>query len=689
MNKFQKSGLPVLAMTLVLSACQVPVPIYINTNGGSKVAADSLNPTSKGEGSKLNPVSKGDRAVLGQLLSVFKTDDSNPTPKPVGGGQFTLLNVDSKEIFETRTDNEGVFVFEEKIPDGRYKARAKADVQGQMLNQHVGEMKIEGGKPSGDNVFVIGTGALRGQVQLQGQQDLTGVNVQILNSNIPPAKTDSQGRFTFYNIPQGLDDGDEKELQIGKEGFQPALLKVKQVKAGRETVIAEKVTLVPLGTGQSAQTATPQTVNVTTTVQNNPNIVTTISPTINVTPNINVSPNQSQTSQSNSGGNNTTATTNNSSSNNTVTTNTGGTTVNQTVVVGPTALPGSSSSPGASPTVQPSPTPGGGATPTPTPTADSSATPSPGATATPTPNPTVTATPSPTPTVTATPTPAPTATPTPSPTVAPTPVPLTGKMVFNAGESAYLMNADGSNKTTFISSNGFSPSWSFDGNKIIYVNGASTLRIVDRNASTLSSVDTNMSSNGIDNPVLSPDGTKVAYFITNQSGGYRIYTQPINTTTASGISAGVDEADPIWINDGTKLILSSKSGNAGNYDIFSHRISDGQRINLTNHSSYDRYPALSPDGTKIAFVSYRDGNSEIYKMNADGSNVVRLTNHAATDSEPTWSPDGTRIAFTSDRDKSEGYQEIFVMNADGSSPVRITNDTTSQVYGKRAVGWSY
>src|SRR5262249_3205389 len=84
----------------------------------------------------------------------------------------------------------------------------------------------------------------------------------------------------------------------------------------------------------------------------------------------------------------------------------------------------------------------------------------------------------------------------------------------------------------------------------------------------------------------------------------------------------------------------------------------------------DAEPAFSPDGTKIAFNSYRDGNYEIYVMNSDGTNQTRLTSDAAKDWYPTWSSDGTKIYFDSQR---TGHDEIFQMNADGSNVIQITN----------------
>lgn len=82
-----------------------------------------------------------------------------------------------------------------------------------------------------------------------------------------------------------------------------------------------------------------------------------------------------------------------------------------------------------------------------------------------------------------------------------------------------------------------------------------------------------------------------------------------------------------------------------------------QAINLTDHPADDRFGKWSPDGSKMAFTTYRDGNEEIYVVDADESNVVNLTNHPAGDSVAGWSPDGTRIAFSSDCD---GDREVYV-----------------------------
>jgi TolB protein len=57
-------------------------------------------------------------------------------------------------------------------------------------------------------------------------------------------------------------------------------------------------------------------------------------------------------------------------------------------------------------------------------------------------------------------------------------------------------------------------------------------------------------------------------------------------------------------------------------------------------------PAISPDGSRIAFLSDRDGATDIYIIAADGSGEARLTSTPETESQPAWSADGKEIRFT-------------------------------------------
>ena len=97
---------------------------------------------------------------------------------------------------------------------------------------------------------------------------------------------------------------------------------------------------------------------------------------------------------------------------------------------------------------------------------------------------------------------------------------------------------------------------------------------------------------------------------------------------------------------------------------------DGGNVRQLTDSGEDSNPAWSPDGTRIAFQSYRDGDWDIYVMGTDGGNVQQLTDDPYRDREPAWSPDGTRIAFS--RTSGTFDWDIYVMDADGGNVQRLT-----------------
>ena len=68
---------------------------------------------------------------------------------------------------------------------------------------------------------------------------------------------------------------------------------------------------------------------------------------------------------------------------------------------------------------------------------------------------------------------------------------------------------------------------------------------------------------------------------------------------------------------------------------------------LPNGPANEYNPSVSPDGTKIAFVSDRDGVPQLYLMNSSGNNPQRLTTSGCVDQVPTWSPDGRSLYWES------------------------------------------
>ncbi|HEY6928381.1 MAG TPA: Tol-Pal system beta propeller repeat protein TolB [Thermoanaerobaculia bacterium] len=80
-------------------------------------------------------------------------------------------------------------------------------------------------------------------------------------------------------------------------------------------------------------------------------------------------------------------------------------------------------------------------------------------------------------------------------------------------------------------------------------------------------------------------------------------------------------------------------------------------------------PALSPDGTLIAFAGSAKGNVDVYTVSANGGGLKRLTTTHALEASPDWSPTGRQIAYTSDQ---TGTPQIWEMDAEGTGPRRLT-----------------
>ena len=107
-------------------------------------------------------------------------------------------------------------------------------------------------------------------------------------------------------------------------------------------------------------------------------------------------------------------------------------------------------------------------------------------------------------------------------------------------------------------------------------------------------------------------------------------------------------------------------------------INGENRQRLTFNDTADYNPALSPDGTKVAYVSFirwHNPNDEIFVVDINTKSNERLTTNTATDSNPTFSPDGSKIAFESNRTGINS--EIYIMDADGNNQKQLTQTETN------------
>jgi len=192
----------------------------------------------------------------------------------------------------------------------------------------------------------------------------------------------------------------------------------------------------------------------------------------------------------------------------------------------------------------------------------------------------------------------------------------------------FTMNPDGSGRKQVTHDGGFdaAPSWSPEGNRIVY---ASDLSDPDRPACEV-------------NAKCSRD-----LFVINADGSGQV-----QLTSDTG-----NDWQPDWSPDGLSIVFIKDNGDLfdGNVYVMS---ADGTNVMaLTDTADGESQPKWSPDGTRIAFVRGHGEAFSLYVMDADGSNERLLASglDGSHSVEPdlfqdfSWSPDGASIAFAADR----------------------------------------
>ncbi len=207
-------------------------------------------------------------------------------------------------------------------------------------------------------------------------------------------------------------------------------------------------------------------------------------------------------------------------------------------------------------------------------------------------------------------------------------------------------------------------------------------------------------------PAFSPDGRRVAFARALSEGLQELYVVGVDGGAASRLlSEGRNLYGITWSADGEEVIFSSNLN--GTYDLWGVPATGGRprlilsdQQHLVNPStrghngrlvyelrSYDvdirrydvlgrkhagavsastrweMYPAYSPDGRRLAFISDRSGSYELWVSIADGTDPLQLTFfEGPLVSTPRWSPDGRRIAFDA---RPNGHGDVFVVDAEG------------------------
>jgi len=122
-----------------------------------------------------------------------------------------------------------------------------------------------------------------------------------------------------------------------------------------------------------------------------------------------------------------------------------------------------------------------------------------------------------------------------------------------------------------------------------------------------------------------------------------------------------------WSPDGTRVAYVSFEGRKP--AIYVHNVKTDARSKVTDFAGLNGAPAWSPDGEKLAVVLSVDDNPNIYVLDLASGQLEQITRHFGIDTEPEWSPDGEHIIFTSDRG---GRPQIYRTTLESGAIERLT-----------------
>jgi TolB protein len=165
--------------------------------------------------------------------------------------------------------------------------------------------------------------------------------------------------------------------------------------------------------------------------------------------------------------------------------------------------------------------------------------------------------------------------------------------------------------------------------------------------------------------------TRIAYITTEGTGAAKSYNLEVADSDGYNPQRILHSKQPVmspaWSPDGKRLAYVSFENNDS--EIYVQEVETGARRKVAGYAGINGAPAWSPDGRRLALTLSRDGNPEIYTLDLASGQLRRLTTNAAIDTEPVWAPNGRDLVFTSDRG---GAPQLYRIPVGGGRVERLT-----------------
>lgn len=167
--------------------------------------------------------------------------------------------------------------------------------------------------------------------------------------------------------------------------------------------------------------------------------------------------------------------------------------------------------------------------------------------------------------------------------------------------------------------------------------------------------------------------TRIAYVTATQRGG-RPETYRLIVADADGANEQVmvESREPImspaWSPDGRRLAYVSFENKQA--EIYVQTLRSGTRQKVSSRAGVNGAPAWSPDGRMLALTLSRgEGNLDLFTLDLASQVLTRLTDQRSIETEASWAPDGRAIYFTSDR---AGGPQVYRVAPDGGAAQRVS-----------------